>query len=145
MIPDKIIEFKSGDKINLNTGYQCDIGIVERFENGIVYWKSCLGGDRIYNTPIDRYNITLIKNKPTKQSTMIPDNIIDGFFRKMHIDNNCKVDGQKITVALLIELLTTFAEEQQSEIERLKELIERIYGAPFNIKTLEQFKIQNNL
>lgn len=37
---------------------------------------------------------------------------IDDFFRRMHIDNDAKVDGKIIDVPLLIELLDKFASEQ---------------------------------
>ena len=37
---------------------------------------------------------------------------IDDFFRRCKIDNDCKVEGQKITVSLLIELLDKFSTEQ---------------------------------
>jgi hypothetical protein len=37
---------------------------------------------------------------------------IDEFFRRCKIDNDCKVEGQKITVSLLIELLDKFSTEQ---------------------------------
>ena len=37
---------------------------------------------------------------------------IDDFFRRCKIDENCKVEGQKITVSLLIELLDKFSTEQ---------------------------------
>lgn len=69
----EVAKFKKGDKINLNTGYSCDIGIVEKFENGIVYWKNNLG-DRLYNTPIDKYNITIVEpeKRPAIEDTLYP-------------------------------------------------------------------------
>ncbi len=44
---------------------------------------------------------------------------IDSFFRKMHIDKDCKVDGYKIDTAILIELLTKFAQQQVKNLNIL--------------------------
>lgn len=37
---------------------------------------------------------------------------IDDFCRRMHIKDDCTVDGEKIGIRLLIELLNNFAQEQ---------------------------------
>lgn len=51
-------EFKKGDKITLNTGYGCDVGIFIRMEGDNVVWKD-KDGD-LYKSPIAEYKITLL-------------------------------------------------------------------------------------
>jgi len=52
-------EFKKGDKITLNTGYNCDIGFVIADYGNVVFWEH-RDGSR-YCSPRETYKITLQK------------------------------------------------------------------------------------
>lgn len=54
--------FKVGDVISLNTGYSCDVGEFQCWEDDKAVWKHESGS--VYKTPYTMYNITL-KGKKT--------------------------------------------------------------------------------
>jgi hypothetical protein len=68
---------------------------------------------------------------------MITDTEIDDFFRRCHIDNTCKVDGQPITAPLLIELLCKFAKEQVSKSTPAPTVI---YGSSTQNKQMDDYE-----
>ena len=55
-IVDVSKSFIRGDRITLNTGYLCDIGVFEKYDKDCVVWID-KDGSR-YTSPMSKYNIT---------------------------------------------------------------------------------------